>query len=237
MDFLKGNIGLVIVGLLGLVLGALIFGSNGSEVEELDKRVEAKLKDIGAKLKTLDVSSGKVDDVASKVTSVEGKVVSLQDSTTPLNDKVSALSSEIQSLENELKSVSGNVGELENAAEKARHTIAGRVAALEEKLKVALANLKTTDTPTEKTGGVAIAGDDGVKLALTQSAWLEDRKLNVVLSYIYPGEKKVRVGVAGRLIDLPLDSPKGFRFEDQRCQIEFKGMTEGLALLQHSCSS
>lgn len=146
----------------------------------------------------------------------------------------------------EVKSVTGNVGEVESAAESARNVIVDRVAEIEAKLKMLVAKLamatKATESASKSTEATSAAAAtepelDGVKLSVAQSAWLVDKKLNVVLAFVYPEGDKVRVGLGGKLYELAKGAPKRFRFDGKRCQISFVGMSGGKAVISHACGS
>ncbi len=100
----------------------------------------------------------------------------------------------------------------------------------------AAAPAKPEATPPPQAAAAPAAAGQNVTLAVTESGDLIPDRLRVVLSHIYDGGERVRVYLAGKLLNVEKGSPTPFRHEGAPCRLYLVGVTDGKAELRHECS-
>jgi hypothetical protein len=145
---------------------------------------------------------------------------------TASNGQISGVESRIQVLEAKIVKLT--------ASQQAAET---KIAAMKASVKNAQAKVPVATNASSSTTASTTSNSSGVRLAIAQSNWLVKNKLYVALSYIYPGEDKVRIGLGDKMMDLTKGAPEEFMFEGRRCNVLFNGLTGDKALISHTCPS
>ncbi|MGI9357412.1 MAG: hypothetical protein ACR2PF_19925 [Rhizobiaceae bacterium] len=212
------------------------------KLTQLEKTLSSKVSEF----KT--ASSGQISGVESQIKDVETKIARLTASQRGAGAKLEkslssridqlkiASSSQVSGVASRIKNLEGKIADLKSSQQALEKNIAVMKASVEKaqaKAQVAKnASSSSTISATNAGGDV-----DGVRLAIAQSSWLVRNKLNVALSYIYPGEDKVRIGLGDKMIDLTKGAPEEFIFEGARCNVLFGGITGDKAKISHTCPS
>ncbi len=257
------GIGGVIVGALLYAAAGTQVDSLKQNVTSRFEMIDTKLQSLDTKTGTLDVVAGKLTELEKSLSSKASELKTVSsDQISGVESRIKDLDAKIAKLTASQKvagtvlekSLSSRVRELKTASSTQISSVESRIKELEAKLtasqqaaetKIAAMKALVQKTHSKaqlaKNASSSTAKDSGnvggVRLAIAQSGWLVEHKLNVALSYIYPGEDMVRIGLGDEMMDLTKGAPEEFMFEGRRCNVLFNGLTGDKAFITHTCSS
>ncbi len=149
--------------------------------------------------------------------------------------------------EEKLENLAGRLAEVEQATA-ALAALEGKIEALRQEVRAlpeqvaaaapvgAAAQPKAPPPPQTAAAPATPATDSQtVTLAIAESGDLIPDRLRVVLSHIYEGDERVRVYMAGKLLNVAKESPTSFRHEGAPCRLHLVGISDGKAELRHEC--
>lgn len=221
----------IVVG--SLVVGSAIYALGASGTSELDAQFKSQTASVNQQLKSV---SSSIDTVKT----LSDKVAELEKGTKPLGKSLGELSVALKANAEQLTEFKSNAGDtnaviakLDERLTKLEGTV-GKMAAAQVRVVERLAAVQAEPSEAKVTS-TDIPG--AVRLAIAESKWLIKDQLHIALSYIYPGEEKVRIGLGDRLLDLSKGASEEFVHDGIRCHIVLHEIDGRHAVISRKCPS